>query len=126
LLDDFLLPLSNTLPCANEKMSLVMKDIEMEYQVMYACNNYRIIYYGQHTTNLHFPQCGISKYQTNQVIDEVPSRFFIIFPKFHISMDCLGAKTYYNLRIIIHGREVKMFFSQIPANGTTFRGIDEI
>jgi hypothetical protein len=80
LLGDFLLPSSNTLPHTYQELSLIMKDIGMEYQAIDACPNDHIIYYGQHETKLEFPQCGISRYQTDQVTNKVPTRFFIIFP----------------------------------------------
>ena len=49
-----------------------MKEIGMEYQVIDACPNAHIIYYGQHASKIEFPQCQISRYQTDQVTKWVP------------------------------------------------------
>lgn len=62
-----------------------MKDIGMEYEAINACPNDHIIYYGKYETILEFPQCGISKYQTNQVTNEAPLKVpshIPIFPHF--------------------------------------------
>ena len=52
LLGDFLLPLSNILPCTYRDLHAIMKDIGMEYQTIDACPRDHIIYYGQHALKI--------------------------------------------------------------------------
>jgi hypothetical protein len=47
LLGEFLLPSSNILPHTYRDFHAIMKDIKMEYQIIYACPNDHIIYYRQ-------------------------------------------------------------------------------
>jgi hypothetical protein len=47
LLGEFLLPLSNILPCTYRDLHAIMKDIGMEYQSIDACPDDHIICYGQ-------------------------------------------------------------------------------
>ena len=48
LLGEFLLPPSNNLPRTCREVLLIMKEIGMEYQAIFACPNDHIIYYGQY------------------------------------------------------------------------------
>ena len=52
LLGEFMLPLSNILPHTYRDLYAIMKEIGMEYQPIYACPNYHIIYYGQHASKM--------------------------------------------------------------------------
>ena len=48
LLGDVLLPTSNILPRTYQEISMVMKEIGMDYHAIDACPNDHIIYYGQY------------------------------------------------------------------------------
>ena len=43
----------------------------MEYQVIDACPNDHIIYYGQYASENKCPQCEISRYRTDRLTKEV-------------------------------------------------------
>jgi hypothetical protein len=74
LLGDFLLSSSNILPHTYRGLHAIMKEIGMYYQNIYACHNDHIIYYGPHALKIEFPQCLISRYQTDQVTKRVPRK----------------------------------------------------
>jgi hypothetical protein len=74
LLSDFFLPPSNNLPCTYQMLSSIMKDIGMEYQVIDAFYNDRIICYEQYTSEMKCTQCQISRYRTDQVTKKVPHK----------------------------------------------------
>ena len=48
LSSEFLLPLSNVLCCTYQDLHVIMNDIGMEYQVIHACPDDHILYYGEH------------------------------------------------------------------------------
>ena len=77
LLGHILLPSSNNLPHTYQELTLVMRDLGMEYEAIDTCLNDHIIYYGQHTTKLEFAQCG---YRTNQVTNKVLHKDFFHIP----------------------------------------------
>jgi hypothetical protein len=54
LLGDFFLPPSNNISRTYCELSTIMKDIRMEYQVIDACPNDHIIYYGQYALETKF------------------------------------------------------------------------
>jgi hypothetical protein len=62
LLGDVLLPASNIFPHTYREISMIMKEIGMDYQAIDACPNDHIIYYGQYVLENECPQCQISRY----------------------------------------------------------------
>ena len=56
LLGEFLLPESNIFPITYIYLYVIMKYIGMEYQVIHACPNDHIIYYGKYALEIKFPQ----------------------------------------------------------------------
>ena len=62
LLGKFMLPSSNILPRTYRDLNAIMKEIGMEYQVIDACLDDHIIYYGQHASKTKCLVCGISRY----------------------------------------------------------------
>ena len=69
-----------------------MKSIGKDYQAIDTCPNDNIIYYGQYALENKFPQCEISRYQTDQVTKNVPRKvlcYIYIIPHFN---DYSGAK----------------------------------
>ena len=61
-LGDVLLPMSNIFPRTYQEISVIMKEIGMDYQAIDVCPNDHIIYYGQYALENEFPQCQISIY----------------------------------------------------------------
>ena len=57
-----------------------MKQIRMEYQAIHPCPNDYIIYYGQYALEYEFPECQISRYQTDQVTKKVPCKVLHYIP----------------------------------------------
>ena len=80
LLCEFILPPSNILPCTYREISMIMKEIRMEYQAIDACPNDHIIYYGQYASENKCPQCEISRYRTDQVTKNVPCKVLHYIP----------------------------------------------
>jgi hypothetical protein len=66
LLGEFLLPPSNILPHTYREISLIIKEIGMEYQAIDACPNDHMIYYGKYASKNECPQCQVSRYQIDQ------------------------------------------------------------
>ena len=56
-------------------MCVILKDIGLDYNTVDACHNYHIIYYRQHASKSECPKCGISKYITDHITNEVPHNF---------------------------------------------------
>ena len=54
-LGEFILPPSDNLPRRCREVFLIMKEIGVEYQSIYACPNDHIIYYGQYASENKFP-----------------------------------------------------------------------
>ena len=48
LIGEFLLPSSNILPRSYQELSIVMKDIGMEYQAIDSCPEDHVIYHEEH------------------------------------------------------------------------------
>ena len=67
LLGEFLLPPSNILPHTYWDLSAIIKDIGMKYKGIEACPHDHVIYYGQYTSEIEWPQCHTSRYQIDQV-----------------------------------------------------------
>ena len=57
-----LLPTPNIFPSTYREISVIMKEIGMDYQAIDACPNDHIIYYGQYALENECPQCQISRY----------------------------------------------------------------
>ena len=68
---EFLLPPSNILPHTYQDLSVMMKEIGMQYEPIDACPDDHIIYYKKHEFETECPECHISRYQTYQVITKV-------------------------------------------------------
>jgi hypothetical protein len=79
LLGDVLLPSSNIFPCTYREISMVMKEIGMDYQAIDACPNDHIIYYRQYALENECPQCQISRYRTDNCQIRCLVKLFIIF-----------------------------------------------
>ena len=67
LIDGFLLPPPNILPCTYRDLSVIMKEIGMQYEAIDACPNDHIIFYKQHEFEAKCLECHISRYQIDQV-----------------------------------------------------------
>ena len=80
MLGEFLLPTSNILPRTYREVSLIMKEIGMEYQSIDACPNDHIIYYGQYALENECPRCQISRYRTDKVSKKLPRKFLRYIP----------------------------------------------
>ena len=80
MLSEFVLPTSNILPCTYREVSLIMKEIGMEYQSIDACLNDYIIYYGQYASENKCPQCEISRYRTDQLTKQAPRKVLYYIP----------------------------------------------
>jgi hypothetical protein len=80
LLGDVLLPTSNILPRTYREISMIMKEIGMDYQAIDACPNDHIIYYGQYALENECPQCQISIYQTDKVSKKVSRKVLHYIP----------------------------------------------
>ena len=65
LLGEFMLSPSNNIPGTCWEAFLIMEEIGIEYQAIDACSNDHIIYYGKYASEKKFPQCKISRYQTD-------------------------------------------------------------
>ena len=68
-----------------------MKEIGMDYQVIDACPNDHIIYYGQYALENECPQCQISRYRTDKASKKVPRkvlRYIPIIPRFQQLLRC--------------------------------------
>ena len=57
LLGEFLLPMSNILPCTYREIYVIMKEFGMEYKVIDVFPNDHIIYYGQYAVENECSQC---------------------------------------------------------------------
>ena len=87
LLGDVLLPTSNIFPRTYREISVIMKEIGMDYQAIDACPNDHIIYYGQYALENECPQCQISRYQTDKASNKVSRkvlRYILIIPRFQL------------------------------------------
>jgi hypothetical protein len=85
LLGEFILPTSNIFPRTYRKISVIMKEIGMDYQTIDACPNDHIIYYGKYALENGCPQCQISIYRTDKASKKVPHkvlRYISIIPRF--------------------------------------------
>jgi hypothetical protein len=80
LIGEYLLPLPNKLPCTYQELSTILKEIGMEYQVIDACPNDHIIYYGQYGSESNFPKCQINRYRTGQLTKKVPHKVLFYIP----------------------------------------------
>ena len=80
LLLDFILPTSNILPRTYREIYVIMKEFGMEYQVIDACPNDHIIYYGQYALENEYPQCQTSRYQTDKVTKKIPHKVLCYIP----------------------------------------------
>jgi hypothetical protein len=78
-LGDVLLQTSNIFPRTYREIFVIMKEIGMDYQVIDACSNDHIIYYGQYALENECPQCQISRYRTDKASKKVPHKVLVIF-----------------------------------------------
>lgn len=62
------------------QLSLIMKDIEIEYQSIDACPNDHTIYFRQYATILKSSQCGISIYRIDQVTKNLSRKVLCHIP----------------------------------------------
>jgi hypothetical protein len=79
------------LPRTYREISVIMKEIGMEYHAIDACPNDHIIYYGQYALENEFPQCQISRYRTDKASNKVPQKvlcYISIIPCFHQLFKC--------------------------------------
>jgi hypothetical protein len=58
-----MLPPSNVLCRTYQDLHAIMKDIGMEYQVIHACPDDHILYYGEHVSKEECLKCQISRYE---------------------------------------------------------------
>ncbi|XP_059074295.1 uncharacterized protein LOC131874628 [Cryptomeria japonica] len=72
LLANKILPKDNKLPHSHREVSLVMKDIGMEYNTYDACPNDHILYYGRNANLQQCPVCHTGRYRQDQVSKKVP------------------------------------------------------
>ena len=80
-----LLPTSNIFPRTYQEISVIMKEIGMDYQAIDACPNDHIIYHGQYALENECPQCQISRHRTDKASNKVSRkvlRYIPIIPRF--------------------------------------------
>ena len=80
LIIEFLLPLSNILPCTYRDLSSIIKDIGMHYEAIHACLDDHVIYYNQHEFATECPECHVSRYRTDKVTKKVPQKVLRYIP----------------------------------------------
>ena len=62
-----MLPSPTILPRTYQDLSVIMKEIGIQYEAIDACPYDHIIYYKQYEFETECPKCHISRYQTGQV-----------------------------------------------------------
>ena len=75
-----MLPLPNILPCTYRNLSVIMKEIGMQYEAIDACPDRHIIYYKQHEFEAKCPECHLSRYQIDQLTKKVPHKVLHYIP----------------------------------------------
>ena len=102
-----------------------MKEFRMEYQVIDACPNDNIIYYGQYALRNEFPQCQTSRYQTDKVTKKVPHkvlRYILIIPRLQRLFRCQSIAQFMDF----HAKNISQDnVLRMPADGYEFRCIEE-
>ena len=100
----------NILPHTYQDLSVIMKEIGMQYEEidtcldLVTCPNHHIIFYKQHEFETECPECHISRYQTDQLTKNVPRkvlRGIPIIPRFQRLFRCknIAQFTDYHRRI---------------------------
>ena len=70
---------------------MIIKEIGMDCQVIDACPNDHIIYYGQYALENECLQCQISRYRTDKASKKVPRKvlhYIPIIPRFQRLFRC--------------------------------------
>ena len=75
-----MLPSSNILLRTYRDLSVIMKEIGMQYEAIDACLDEHIIYYKQHEFETECPECHISRYQMDQLTKKVPRKVLDYIP----------------------------------------------
>ena len=88
-----------------------MKDIGMHYEAIHAFPDDHVIYYNQHEFAIECPKCHISRYQTNQVTQNVPQkviRYIPMIPRFQRMFRCKNIAQFmdYHARNIIQDNAI--------------------
>ena len=76
MIAEFLLPPSNILPHTYQDLSIIIKEIGLQYEAIHACFNDHVIYYNQQEFAIECLKCHISRYRTDQVTKRVGHKFF--------------------------------------------------
>ena len=80
MIAEFLLPPSNILPHTYQDLSIIMKEIGMQYEAIHACLDDHVIYYNQYGFETEHPECHISRYRIDQVTTKVPCKVLHYIP----------------------------------------------
>ena len=68
-----------------------MNQIGMKYQTIHVCPNDHILYHKKYEFTIEWPDCHISRYQSDQITKKVPHKVLRYIPILHIFKDYLGA-----------------------------------
>ena len=124
LLGDVLLP-TNILPCTYREISVIMKEIGMDYQAIDACPNDHIIYYGQYALENECPQCQISRYRIDKASKKVSRKvlhYIPIIPCFQRLFRCQSIAQFMDF----HAKNrIQDDVLRMPTDGSTFNYIEE-
>ena len=107
LIGECFLPPSNILPFSYQELSVIMKDIGIEYQTIHACPNDHIIYHKQHEIATQFLNCHIIRYWSYQLTKKVPHKVFWYIPIILRLQALFSALAWNNLWITMHTIEFK-------------------
>jgi hypothetical protein len=127
-LGEVLLPMSNIFPHRHREISVIMKEIGMDYQAIDACPNDHIIYYGQYALENECPQCKISRFRTDKASKKVSHkvlRYIPIIPRFQQLFRCQSISQFMDfhaknksqedvLRILVDGFALKYIKEKWP------------
>jgi hypothetical protein len=117
--------MSNILPCTYQEISMIMKEIGMDYQTIDACPNDHIIYYGHYALENECPQCQISRYRTDKASKKVPRKvlhYILIIARFQRLFRCQSIAQFMDFHAKNRSRDDVL---RIPADVFTLNCIDE-
>jgi hypothetical protein len=103
---------------------VIMKEIRMDYQAIDACPNDHIIYYGKYALENEFPQCKISRYQTDKASKKVPHkllRYIMIIPRFQQLFRCQSITQFIDFHAKNRSRDDVL---RMPADGFALNYIE--
>ena len=125
VLGNVLLPTSNIFPCTYQEISMIMKEIGMDYQAIDACPNDHIICYRQYTLENECPQFQISIYRTDKASKKVSRkvlRYIPIIPHFQRLFRCQSIAQFMDFHEKNRSRDDVL---QMFADGSALKYIEE-